>query len=579
MSGGLYRSANATGPDGPPPGDDAVLISAAPPDEIGVRLPGENTAAAEGSAAGNSAIMAIGSLVSRGTGFLRTLVLGAALGGGLVGDAYATAQIFPGMVYEFLLGGILTSVVVPVLVRRRKYDPDRGQAYAQRLLTLAVIALGLATALALIFAPLLTIVYATGQQDEDWRSLVTVLSYLMIPMVFFTGLSALMGAVLNTRGHFFAPMWAPILNNLVVIGTVGFYIALFGAKQLAPEQMTPGRIVVLGGGAVLGVLCQAAGLWPALRKVGFRWKWRFDFRGLGLRELARIGVWSLCYVTVSQLGLIVVTNLLNRGGGKHAGPLIYNNVYLLLMMAHGIIGVSVITALMPRMSGAAADGRRADLAADLSRGTRTIAAVLAPVAVCYIVLALPISVVLFQHGAYNQANAIATGHVLLVAGVALVPFSLSQLFTVVFYAMQDTRTPALVNIPIVVFRVIVQLALFGWLTAEFAAAGLMLGNAISYVVGFGVSAVLLHGRVGRLGLPVVIVAFARVAVAAVGAALVGALVVNLLPGGDVLTFGEGLVQLIVGGLAIGASYLALAMVLRVHEIAAVLGLVKRKLRR
>ncbi|WP_213451075.1 murein biosynthesis integral membrane protein MurJ [Rhizomonospora bruguierae] len=579
MSGGLYRSANATGPDGPPPGDEAVLISTTPPDEIGARLPGGNTQQVEGSAAGNSAIMAIGSLVSRGTGFLRTLVLGAALGGGLVGDAYATAQIFPGMVYEFLLGGVLTSVVVPVLVRRRKFDPDRGQAYAQRLLTLAVVALAAATALAMLCAPLLTIVYATGQQNADWRSLVTVLSYLMIPMVFFTGLSALMGAVLNTRGHFFAPMWAPILNNLVVIGTVGFYIAAFGAKQLAPSQMTPGRIVVLGGGAVLGVMIQAAGLLPALRRVGFRWRLRFDFRGLGLRELARIGVWSLCYVAVSQLGLIVVTNLLNRGGGKHAGPLIYNNVYLLLMMAHGIIGVSVITALMPRMSGAAADGRREDLASDLSRGTRTIAAVLAPVAVIYMVLALPISVVLFQHGAYNRDNAVATGHVLLVAGVALVPFSLSQLYTVVYYAMQDTKTPALVNIPIVVFRVIVQIVLFAWLTTEFAAAGLMLGNAISYVVGFGVSALLLHGRVGRLGLPVIVVSFARIAVAALGAALVGLLVVKVLPGRDVMTFEQGLVQLIVGGAAIGASYLALAAVLRVHEIGAVLALVKGRLRR
>jgi putative peptidoglycan lipid II flippase len=524
--------------------------------------------------------MALGSLVSRGTGFLRTLVLAAALGGGLVGNAYATAQIFPGMVYEFLLGGILSSVLIPVLVRRRKYDPDGGQAYAQRLLSLALLALGTATVLAVACAPLLTILYATGQPDPAFRSLTTWLSYLMIPMVFFTGLSALIGAVLNTRGHFAAPMWAPILNNLVVVATVGLYIVLFGAKQLTPAQMTPGRIVLLGGGAVLGVLIQAAGLLPALRKVGFRWRWRFDFRALGLRELGRIGVWSLCYVTVSQLGLIVVTNLLNRAGGqKNAGTMIYNNVYLLLFMAHGIIGVSIITALMPRMSGASADGRHDDLAADLSRGTRMIAAVLTPVAVCYMVLAMPISVTLFQHGAFSDANAVATSHVLLVAGVALVPFSMSQLFTIVFYAMQDTRTPALVNIPIVVLRVLVQLALFAWLTAEFAAAGLMLGNAFSYVIAFGVSALLLHGRIGRLGLATMVITFAKVAVAGVGAALIGLLVVNLLPGGDVLTQGEAVSRLIVGGAAIGGSYLGLAVVLRIHEISAVLGMVRRKLGR
>ena len=167
--------------------------------------------------------------------------------------------------------------------------------------------------------------------------------------------------------------------------------------------MTPGRILLIGGGTLLGVVVQAAGLLPALRKVGFRWRWRFDFRALGLRELARLGAWMFCYVAVSQLGLIVLFNLLNRAGKENdAGPLIYNNVFLLLMMAHGIIAVSIITALMPRMSAAAADGRYADVAADLSRGTRTVTAVLAPIAVCYAVLAAPIAVALFRYGAFTD---------------------------------------------------------------------------------------------------------------------------------------------------------------------------------
>lgn len=582
MGGGLYRSANAA-PDGAtPPADGIPLISIEPVDQPVV----ESTApapepAGEGTAAANSAVMAIGSLVSRGTGFLRTLVLTAALGAFAVGNAYTTAQIFPGMVYEFLLGGILTSVVVPVLVRRRKADSDQGQAYAQRLVSLAVLALGAATVVAVIAAPLLTMLYGSDQTSADFRRLVTTLSYLMLPMIFFTGLSALLSAVLNTRGHFAAPMWTPILNNLVVIATVGLYIAIYGADLVSPDEMTAGRVLLIGGGTLLGVVVQAAGLLPALRKVGFRWRWRFDFGALGLRELGRLGAWMFCYVAVSQLGLVVLFNLLNRAGDKNeAGPLIYNNVFLLLMMAHGIVAVSIITALMPRMSAAAADGRQTDMAADLSRGTRMVTAVLAPIAVCYAVLAGPIAVILFRYGAFTPENATSTSLVLLVAALALVPFAISQLFTFAFYALPDTRTPALINIPVVVLRVLVQIALFAAFSATFTAAGLMLGNAVSYVAATIVSASLLRGRVGRIGLGAIARTFGKVSVAALGAAVVGLLVVNLLPGDPGhLTRVAAFVRLVVGGGAIGLSYLGLAMLLRIGEITEVVGMVRRKLGR
>ncbi|MFI6822971.1 murein biosynthesis integral membrane protein MurJ [Micromonospora sp. NPDC050187] len=580
MSGGLYRSANAGWGDDRRP-DGATYISAEPLNQPAL----ESTApppeqVAETSAATNSAVMAIGSLVSRGTGFLRTLALTAALGGALVGDAYTTAQILPGMVYEFLLGGILTSVLIPVLVRRRKADADGGQAYAQRLLTLAVVALGVAVLLALVFAGQLAALYGGDQSGEGYPKLVRTLSYLMLPMIFFTGLSALISAVLNTRGHFAAPMWAPILNNLVVIGTAGLYIAIFGAEIIKPEEMTNGRILLIGGGTLLGVVIQSLGLLPALRKVGFRWKLRFDFRALGLAELGRLGAWMFCYVAVSQVGLIVLFNLLNRaGGGNKAGPLIYNNVFLLLMMAHGIIAVSIITALMPRMSAAAADGRYADLAADLSRGTRTVSAVLAPIAVCYAVLATPLSMTLFGYGAFTDENVEATSLVLLVAAVALVPFAVSQLFTFAFYALPDTRTPALINIPVVALRIGVQIVLFAAFSASFAAAGMMIGNAVSYLAAAIASAWLLRPRVGRIGLGAIVRTLGRVLVAAAGAALVGLLVIWLLPGGDTPSRLEAIVQLVVGGAVIAGTYLGLAMLLRISEITEVVGMVRRRLGR
>src|SRR4051794_10684394 len=285
MTGGLYRSAHATrdGDPAPPDGMTAMAIDG-PESSAPVGVPPGQEAEGEGdSTAANSMVMAAGSLVSRGTGFLRTVMLGAALGAtvGGVGDAYTTAQMLPGQIYELLLGGVLSSVLVPMLVRRSKAEPDRGDAYTQKLLTVALAGLAAAALLAVAAAPLFTAIYASDR-PEQYRHLVTVLSYLILPMIFFTGMSALVGAVLNVRGHFAAPMWTPILNNLVVIAACGVYIGVFTAEKVSPEQMTPGRIAVIAGGTLLGVIVQAVGLLPALRRVGFHWRFRWDPRSLDL---------------------------------------------------------------------------------------------------------------------------------------------------------------------------------------------------------------------------------------------------------------------------------------------------------
>jgi putative peptidoglycan lipid II flippase len=563
------------------PGRPGAYGPGSPGTVYGRRAEPEDDEEQVGSAARHSAVMAVGSLVSRGTGFLRTVVLAAALGGGLVGNAYTTAQFFPGMIYEFLLGGILGDFIVPVLARARKNDPDRGQAYTQRLLSLAVLALGTATLLAVIAAPVLTLMYASSGSSSAYHALIKSFSYLILPIIFFSGLSAVFGAVLNTRGRFGPPMWTPILNNLVVIATGGLYLLFFGAKAIKPEDMTPARIALIGGGTLLGMVMQSLGLWPALRKVGFRWKWRFDFRELGLRELGRLGGWMVCYVAISQIGLLVLLNLLNQAtaGGNGAGVLIYNNVYLLMMMAHGIIAVSIITALLPRMSTAAADGRHGDVAADLSRGTRTATAVLAPIAVAYAVLAQPLMITLFERGAFNRQNALDGTPVLLLAGVALIPFAISQLFTFAFYAQTDTKTPALINMPVVLIRVVVQIAVFLWFAKSFTAAGLMIGNAVSYLVGIAFSARLLRARVGQMGLRTITVSFGKVLAAAAGAAAVGLGLLHLLPGGNDPTKIQAAIQVVAGATVIGVTYLGFAVALRLREISDVLGLVRRKLGR
>ena len=582
MTGGLYRSAHAA-PDGEPPAPDgATLISVDDP------VPGATATEQQalpperpgGSTAGQSAIMAAGSLISRIIGFVRNALIGMTLGAG-IGDAYTSAQFLPGQIYELLLGGILSSVLIPLLVRRRKADPDSGQAYTQKLLTFAVACLGIATLLVVAAATLITFIQSGVGTSDEYRGLVTKFAYLILPIIFFTGLSALIAAVLNVRGHFAAPMWAPILNNLVVIATCGVFILIFGtAKGLAPEDMTPGRVALIGAGTLLGMVVQAVGLLPALRRVGFVWKWRWDPRGLGLREIGRLAGWMLCYVAANQIAVFVVVNLLSRvSGDGNASVLAFNNVYLLTMMAHGIIGVSVMTALLPKMSAAAGEGRYADVSADLSRGIRLTATALAPIAVVYGVLAVPIAVTLFQGGAYTPDTAFATGGVLLVAAFAVLPLSISYLCTYAFYSLQGNKTVALINLPVVGVRILAYLVLFAVLSDSLAAAGMTAGNAVSYVLSAVLSLVVLRRRIGRLDLASVAAALVKVVIAAAVAAVLGLVVVRLLPGAGEPTRPEALLHLVVGGSVIMVTYLLTAALVRVREVSQVVGMVRRKIGR
>ncbi|RZU51028.1 putative peptidoglycan lipid II flippase [Krasilnikovia cinnamomea] len=580
-SGGLYRSAHAAGDDAAPPPDGVTLISVDTPNP-GAAVTGEQALPPEEppdetSTAGNSAIMAAGSLVSRVIGFARNALIGMTLGA-TVGNAYTTAQFLPGQIYELLLGGILSSVLVPLLVRRRKADPDRGQEYTQKLLTFAGTCLGIATVLVVIAAPVFTAIQA-GRGTPAYQDLVTAFAYLMLPIIFFTGLSALMGAVLNVRGHFAAPMWAPILNNLVVIAACGAFILFFGTDEgLGPETITTAQIAVIGLGTLLGMVAQTAGLLPALRKVGFAWKWRWDPRGLGLREIGRLGGWMLCYVAANQVAVFVVVSLLNStSDSDDASVLAFNNVFLLTMMAHGIIGVSVMTALLPRMSAAAADGRYADVSADLSRGIRLTASALAPIAVAYTVLAAPLCVTLFQGGKYTPEMTFATAGVLRVAGFAVLPLSISYLCTYTFYSLQGNKTAALINIPVVAIRIAAYVLLFALLSASLAAAGMTAANALSYVASALISLAVLRRRIGRLNLGSVAGALARVLVAATLAAAFGLLVLRLLPGGARPERGAAILQVAVGGSVIVVTYVVAAALLRVREVSQVIGMVRRKL--
>ncbi|MEU0553601.1 murein biosynthesis integral membrane protein MurJ [Dactylosporangium maewongense] len=562
------------------------VTSDAPQVEQSVPAPGPASGPGDDESTGtvvrNSSTMAILSLVSRATGFLRAAAISAAIGGFAVGDDYTLANNLPNQIYELLLGGVLASVLIPTLVRARKQEPDRGEAYAQRLLTLAVVSLGAATLVVVLAAPLLTAVYTVGNDrvTATDRDLITLLAYLLLPEIFFYGLAGIFAAILNVRGHFAAPMWTPILNNFVIIATAGIFVLLPGPNLPTPESITLPQVLVLGIGTTLGIVIQSLGLWPAMRKTGFRWKWRFDFGKLNLGELARLGTWMLLYVGVNQIGITVVMVLAKnnslRGGD---GPAIFNNAFLIFMMAHGIVAVSVITALMPRISSAAADGRFGDVTDQLSQGTRLASVILIPAAAIYLVLGQPLAVTLFNWGQYDYDTALATGWVVSAAGLGLLPFALSQMQTSVFYAMRDTRTPALVNIGGVAVRLLLDVAFYFVLPIAAVTASLMVGTALSFVAALVMGYWLLRTRLGRLGLAKVADTLGRLAAAAaVGGVLALAVswaIGKILDPGKITSF----VQLLVGCAVLLAAYAATALALRVPEVRQFAGLIKGKLGR
>jgi putative peptidoglycan lipid II flippase len=525
----------------------------------------------------NSAVMAIGTIASRASGLLRQIILTVVIGSTLFADAYTLANTFPNMVYELLLGGVLTSVIVPLLVKAEKQEPDGGIAFIQRLLTMTLAVFTVITAVAVVAAPLITLLFVG---DPGERPLTTAFAYLLLLEIVFYALAAVFGAVLNSRGRFAAPMWAPVLNNAVVIATGGVFLAMHGFGTPTADSVTLPQIIVLGLGTTLGIAAQAVSLWIPLRRLGFRWKWRFDWRGTGLAEARGLAGWLLLYVLLSQLGVVAIMRVA-KAAGEAGGPsvAIYNNAYLLFMLPHGIVAVSVITALLPRMSRAAVDGRFRALADDLALGTRLSATVLLPAAAIMVFLGSSAGLVLFGYGNTSAAQAKTTGAVFAVACLGLLPFAVSQMQTFAFYAMRDAKTPTLVNAAAVTVRVAGAGAVAALAPVDHVLHWLMAVNSLSYLVAMVVGGMLLRRRLGTVRGRNTASTIARIAAASVPALLVtwaaDAGIRAVAGTGHV----GGILALLAGLLAGGVAYVCAALLLRVREVHHVLGMVQRRLGR
>ena len=543
----------------------------------------------------SSAVMAAGTVVSRLSGFVRGILLAAALGVGLHADVFNIANTVPNMLYILLAGGVINAVLVPQLVRSQKNDADGGEAYTNRIITLAALFLGAVTILLVVGAPWLMRLFLDARFYEPDRAaqLESVIDFARycLPQVFFYGMFVLVGQVLNARRSFGPMMWAPIANNVVAVAVLATYLLTLGPARGAEKQggFSTGAEALLGIGSTVGIVIQLLVLLPYLKAAGFSYRPRFDFRGTGLGHTLRLGTWTVLFVIVNQAAYTVVVRLASSGtvGGTATGSgdvegtgyTVYSNSFLLTMVPHSIITVSLATAMLPLLSTYAADGSLAAIGRTVSSTLRSAYALVVPFAALLALMALDVAHVIWGYGsaAADYANFAPS---LAIFALGLVLFTAHYLMLRGFYALEQTRRVFFIQCAIAATNVVVAIVLLRDSTPAETAPRLVAAYACSYAVGAALSTLLLSRTVGGLRGGALLRFLVRLALAVAISTGVAWLVREGLqawvPGDGKLT---AALDLVVVGALFSATYLAAARLLRISEVTEVMTLVTRRFRR
>jgi len=525
-----------------------------------------------------AAVMAVGTVLSRATGFLRAAVIAATLGLALTADMFAVADAIPAAMYTIVAGGVLNAVLVPQLVRAMKTDADGGVAYAQRLSSAVMIVLTVATALLVLAAPLVISLY-TGAEFRSLdlapqRETMVLLARFTLIQVFFYGLYTLLGQMLNARGRFGPMMFAPILNNLIAIAVFGLFFATMGAKDPDAGEYSTAEAAWFGLGSTIGIAAQALVLLPVLWRSGLRLKLRFDLRGVGLGKAFRLGGWTVALIGLMQLTHVVVVRLATAATAVASGPgpvdrgagiAVYNSAFLIIMVPHSIITVSLATALLPNLSRAAAAHRADEVRSQVLAGVRTALAIIIPFAGLLLALAGPIARLLFGYGAATEdIDLVAVTLAAFLPG--LVGFTSTYLLQRAFYAAEDTRTPFLVQLVVSGVQVALSLSIVPRLDPVYASTGLAGAWSLAVIVGALTALGLTRRRFGpvhpgRLALFVLLVV-----VAALPGSLAALSLTLIFPEIALTSSAGALLVAVVGTVVATLSYVGLAWVLRVAPV-------------
>jgi putative peptidoglycan lipid II flippase len=515
----------------------------------------------------SSVIVGVGTALSRITGLVRTVVLAYALGKLVLADSYNLANTTPNIVYDLILGGILSATLVPVFVDRFEHDDDDGINAVVTVVTSLLVAL---TVAAIIAAPLIFKAY-TWAADKDAAQLERAgvpLLRLFLPQIAFYGLTALATAILNARRRFAAPAFVPVLNNVLVCGVLLWFAHDAGSSRAFVDSVAdhPSRLWLLGAGTTGGILLMTIALWPSLRSSGWRYRWRWRPRDPAVHKIASLSGWTLGYVLANQIALTIVLALAaGQGEGQATG---YLYAFQFFQLPYGLFAVSLMTTITPELASAVSSNNMTGFRDQLSHGIRLMTLVILPSSIGMIVVARPLIVGLFVHGSFTTSDAFLTADVLANFALGLLGFSLYLFVLRGFYALQDTRTPFLLNLVENGINIVLAFALIsGW-----GAQGLAFSYSIAYMVAAVIAFAALRRRVGPIGGRGIAASTGRVAVATAVMGAVAWLAVHAVgaPSGS-----GAIVRLLAGVVAGLVVFGAAVLLLRVDEVDAV----RKRLRR
>jgi putative peptidoglycan lipid II flippase len=440
----------------------------------------------------SSAIVGLGTALSRITGFLRVAAIAYAIGAGALAGTYSYASQTPNMLYELLLGGVLTATLVPQFVRHVEREDDEA---VSAIMTVAIAALVVLSVAGVLLAPYIVEVFtlrAEGASRAAQQDVATTLVRLFMPMMLFYGFIALATALLNAHRRFAAAAFAPILNNIVVISIFVSLPRLFdGPITLTRVQDDTALLIMLGLGTTAGIAAVAVALGAALRWARVHLRFVLAWRHRAVVTMAQLSGWTVGYVIANQVALWIVLVLAN---GRDGGPFIYLSAYTFFQLPPGLLAVSLMTTLAPEMASAAGRGDIRELRERLSFGLRLTTFVIVPCSAIFIALARPMVVALLERGAFSSGDATVVAHTVLGFSLGLVPFSLYLFSLRAFYSLQDTRTPFVLNC----FENALNIALAFPLYYLFGVPGLAVAFAGAYGGASIVTLVVLRRRLGYI---------------------------------------------------------------------------------